>query len=251
MARLDALALALDPENGPRTEAALFNAQYGDRDAASLVALAVEELFPGRIAAVSSFGAESAVLLHMVSEVDRTLPVVFLDTGRLFSETLEYRNRLGRRLGLTDVRTVAPNPGRLAESDPYRALWMTDPDLCCAVRKAEPLERALGGFDAWFTGRKRFQNGARAGMPVFEADGHQRIKVNPLASWAAADLRDYAMRHDLPPHPLLARGYASIGCAPCTTCIRAGEDGRAGRWRGRDKTECGIHAGFETAGSGI
>jgi phosphoadenosine phosphosulfate reductase len=151
---------------------------------------------------------------------------------------------------LTDVRTVTPDPRRLARKDPHRALWMANPDLCCQIRKTEPLKRALDGFDAWFTGRKRFQSRTRAVLPVFEADGH-RIKVNPLIAWSAADLAAYATRHGLPEHPLVARGYPSIGCVPCTTRVEPGEDPRAGRWRGQEKTECGIHTNLEADGSGI
>jgi len=250
MALLDAVALAVDPDNGSHAEASALNASYGELDAPELIAVAAGELFPGSIALVSSFGAESAVLLHLVSEIDPGLPVIFLDTGRLFPETFEYRTGLIDRLGLTDVRTVAPDPERLAAEDPHRALWMTKPDLCCHIRKTEPLARALAGFDAWFTGRKRFQSGVRAGLPVFEADG-DRIKVNPLARWSASDLKDYAARHELPAHPLVFKGYPSIGCVPCTSRVQPGEDQRAGRWRGVEKTECGIHTGLEADGSGI
>lgn len=250
MALLDAVALAVDPDNGPRAEASALSARFGDLDAADIVALAADELFPGTIALVSSFGAESAVLLHLLAETDRGVPVIFLDTGKLFPETFEYRARLVDRLGLTDVRTVAPDPERLAAEDPHRALWMVKPNLCCHIRKTEPLNRALAGFDAWFTGRKRFQNSGRAALPVFEADG-ARIKVNPLISWSPADLKEYAVRHDLPAHPLVAKGYPSIGCVPCTSSVKPGEDPRAGRWRGLEKTECGIHTDNEADGSGI
>jgi phosphoadenosine phosphosulfate reductase len=250
MAPLDALAVAVEPVADSLAETALLNAQYGRRDARAILKLAIEEIFPGRIALVSSFGAESAVLLHMLAEIDRTVPVIFLDTGRLFAETLVYRTELAERLGLTDVRTFAPDPERLAAKDPHRALWMTNPDLCCHIRKTEPLQRALAGFDAWFTGRKRFQNATRSDLPVFESDG-PRIKVNPLAGWSPAELKAYALRHDLPEHPLVAKGYPSIGCVPCTTRVLPGEDSRAGRWRGLDKTECGIHVELEIDGSGI
>jgi phosphoadenosine phosphosulfate reductase len=250
MAPLDALAYAVDPENGVRAEASALNARYGDLDAHDAIAVAVESLFPGRVALVSSFGADSAVLLHLLSEVDPNIPVIFLDTGRLFAETLEYRTLLARRLGLADVRTVAPDPERVLANDPHRALWMTKPDLCCHIRKTEPLVRALTGFDAWFTGRKRFQNSLRSTLNLFEADG-DRIKINPLANWSAADLKDYAVRHELPEHPLVSKGYLSIGCVPCTTKVSPGEDPRAGRWRGLEKTECGIHTGVESDGSGI
>jgi phosphoadenosine phosphosulfate reductase len=250
MALLDALAVAAEPPAGGPAEATLLNERYGGRDARSVLELAVEELFPGRIALVSSFGAESAVLLHMVAEIDRTIPVIFLDTGRLFAETLVYRSELAERLGLTDVRTFAPDPERLAAKDQHRALWMTNPDLCCHIRKTEPLQRALAGFDAWVTGRKRFQNATRVHLPVFEADG-SRIKINPLAGWSPAEIQGYAARHQLPEHPLVAKGYPSIGCVPCTTRVLPGEDPRAGRWRGLDKTECGIHVELEIDGSGI
>lgn len=250
MVPLDSLALSQDPELGLFAEAAALNARYGHLDAHDAIAVTAEELFPGRAALVSSFGADSAVLLHLVAEVDPSLPVIFLDTGRLFAETLEYRTRLTEQLGLTDVRTVTPDPARLAANDPHRALWMTNPDLCCQIRKTEPLQRALEGFDAWFTGRKRFQNAQRASLKLFEADG-ARIKVNPLASWSIVDLKAYAEKYGLPEHPLVAKGYPSIGCVPCTSRVAVGEDLRAGRWRGLDKTECGIHVPFETDGSGI
>src|SRR5436190_10947213 len=196
MAPLDALAVAAEPVADSLAETALLNAQYARRDARALLRLAVEELFPGRIGLVSSFGAESAVLLHMLAEIDRTVPVIFLDTGRLFAETLVYRTELAERLGLTDVRTFTPDPERVAAKDPHRALWMTNPDLCCHIRKTEPLQRALAGLDAWLTGRKRFPHATRAELPAFEADG-PRIKINPLAGWSPAELRAYVARHDL------------------------------------------------------
>jgi phosphoadenosine phosphosulfate reductase len=230
-------------------QAAALNTRFEGSDATAVIA-ASRDLFPGRIALVSSFGAESVVLLHLVAQVDRNIPVIFLDTGKLFPETLEYRDRLVTRLGLADVRAVRPDPVRLADKDQFGALWMTNPDFCCHIRKTEPLHRALAGMAAWFTGRKRFQSGVRARLELFEADG-ERIKVNPLANWAAEDLRAYVHRHDLPEHPLVARGYPSIGCVPCTTKVAPGEDPRAGRWRGRNKVECGIHTVLEIDGSGI
>lgn len=206
----------------------------------AVLAAALRELFPGRIAVVSSFGAESAVLLHHVAAIDSATPVLFIDTGRHFDETLAYRDRLTAHLGLTDVRNIGPTAEAVArlDSDATRAIW--DPDGCCAFRKTAPLQRALQGFDAWITGRKRFQASTRLDLPVFEADP-PHIKVNPLASWSSADIAAYAAEHRLPAHPLVAQGFASIGCAPCTSAVRPGEDARAGRWRGFDKTECGIH----------
>ena len=246
----DADTVAVAPESPTRAEAAALNARYRGKKATDIIEAAVGELFAGRVAMVSSFGAESAVLLHLLSEVDRNVPVLFINTGRLFPETIEYRAKLAERLGLTDVRNIGPEPSRVAELDPIRALWMTDPDLCCHIRKTEPLTRGLTGFDAWFTGRKRFQSAVRARLDFFEPDG-PRIKVNPLAEWSPADLLEYASIHDLPPHPLTAKGFPSIGCVPCTTKVMPGEDARAGRWRGLSKTECGIHADLEANGSGI
>jgi len=201
---------------------------------------AINGFFRGRIALVSSFGAEAAVLLHLVAQIDRHVPVIFVDTGKLFGETLRYREALVDRLGFTDVRSVEPDPLELARRDPDGLLFASDPDACCALRKVEPLERALAGFSAWINGRKRFQGGLRGAIPVVEeADG--RIKVNPLARWSARETEAYFAAYDLPHHPLEAEGYRSVGCMPCSSPVKPGEDARAGRWRGRDKSECGIH----------
>jgi phosphoadenosine phosphosulfate reductase len=196
--------------------------------------------FPGRIALVSSFGAEAAVLLHMAAAIDPALPVIFLDTGKLFGETRRYRDTLIRRLGLHDVRTVEPDAKRLAAEDPQGMLWHSAPDRCCALRKVEPLTRALAPFDAWINGRKRSHGALRAHLPLVErAEG--RIKLNPLADWSAEDVAAYFATHDLPHHPLEEDGFTSIGCMPCTDRAKPGEAPRAGRWRGQNKTECGIH----------
>lgn len=209
--------------------------------AEALLRSMLRDRFPGRIALVSSFGAESAVLLHMVAAIDRATPVIFLDTGKLFVETLRYRETLATRLGLSDVRTARPDPARLAKVDPRGDLWRSDPGACCWHRKVEPLDAALDGFAAWITGRKRFQGGVRGALDPIEQEPGRRVKVNPLADWSGADITDYFARYDLPPHPLAAHGFRSIGCAPCTRAVRIGEDPRAGRWAGSAKTECGIH----------
>jgi phosphoadenosine phosphosulfate reductase len=209
-------------------------------DAQALLRLAIADLFPGKIALVSSFGADSAVLLHMIAQIDAKTPVVFIDTGQLFPETLAYRDRLVDHLGLLNIRSVGPDKAELAANDPDHFLWSSDPDRCCAIRKVSPLAEVLAPFEAWITGRKRYQGSTRAALALFEAEGG-RIKVNPLARWNATMLRAYLDRHELPRHPLVARGYPSIGCVPCTSGVRPGEDPRAGRWRGRGKTECGIH----------
>ena len=195
----------------------------------------------GRIAAVSSFGAESAVLLHMVAQVDVDVPVVFTNTQKMFGETLAYRDELAEKLGFTDLRVFRPDPRLLAIKDKTGLRWSYDPDGCCDLRKVEPLRRALAPFDSWISGRKGFQSGTRTALPRFEED-EGRLKINPLADWDKAKLDAYFAEHDLPRHPLEAQGYLSIGCAPCTTKVAPGEDPRAGRWRSFDKVECGIHA---------
>lgn len=194
----------------------------------------------GRIAAVSSFGAESAVLLHLIAQVDRDVPVIFLNTQKIFGATLEYRDTLSEQLGFTDLRVFRPDPRLLAAKDATGLRWNYDPDGCCDLRKVEPLRRALAPFDAWISGRKGFQAGTRLAMPRFEED-EGRLKLNPLADWDKTALDAYFAEHALPRHPLEAEGYPSIGCAPCTSKVRPGEDPRAGRWRGWDKVECGIH----------
>jgi phosphoadenosine phosphosulfate reductase len=198
--------------------------------------------FRGHVALVSSFGADAAVLLHMAAEHDRDLPVLLVDTLMLFPETLEYQRSLARHLGLTNVQHLRADAADLALLDPDATLHRRDPDACCVIRKVAPLDRALRRWPVVVSGRKRFQSATRARLEVFEQDG-PRLKVNPLAHWSARDLADYMDLHVLPRHPLVARGYPSIGCAPCTTPVAPGEDSRAGRWRGNDKIECGIHFG--------
>lgn len=232
--------------------AAHLDRRFRGRDAETILGEAIGNLFRGRITLVSSFGSEAAVLLHLVSEVDPSTPITFIDTGQLFEETLAYRDMLADRLGLSDVRSIRPDPERLKRHDPEDFLWQSNNALCCQIRKVEPLNRALEGFPAWISGRKRFQGGLRADLPVFEADG-PRIKINPLAEWSSADLKAYADKHGLPEHPLVKLGFLSIGCMPCTSRVKPGEDPRAGRWRGQEKTECGIHLPqtLEHEGSGI
>jgi phosphoadenosine phosphosulfate reductase len=196
--------------------------------------------YAGGIALVSSFGAESAVLLHMTAAIDPATPVLFLDTGQLFGQTLDYRKALAKRLGLSDVRDLRPAYTDLATRDPKADLWRSDTQACCQIRKVAPLDLALGEFDAWITGRKRFQSQTRARLPIVESS-QGRLKFNPLAAWGRAELDAYAAAHDLPAHPLTAFGYPSVGCWPCTKPVENGEDLRSGRWAGSEKTECGIH----------
>jgi len=221
-------------------DAIRLNNLFRGTDTAEMMAALLGEKMLGEVAAVSSFGAESAVLLHLIAQADPATPVLFIDTGKHFPETLAYGGDLVARLGLTDLRILTPDAATIVARDENGLRWSYDPDGCCEIRKVLPLDAALAGFDASITGRKGFQSSSRAGLPRFELDG-ERLKVNPLASWTKHDLDAYFAAHDLPRHPLEAEGYPSIGCAPCTSKVRPGEDPRSGRWRGWDKVECGIH----------
>lgn len=220
---------------------AALNTKYKHHGATAVMERALSDADLGQIGLVSSFGAESVVLLHLVSVMQRDLPVIFIDTEMLFAETLTYQMDLAERLRLTGVRTIRADRTQLFERDNEGLLHLHDPDACCALRKTEPLQQALSGFDSWITGRKRYQGSTRASLDFFENEGDIRIKVNPLAHWTSADLQDYITENRLPRHPLVAKGYPSIGCAPCTTRVNDGEDPRAGRWRDQAKEECGIH----------
>jgi len=206
-----------------------------------VISAALKTVGRDRLALVSSFGTESAALLKVMADVDAAIPVIFLDTGWLFEETLAYRDTLIDVLGLRDVRSVKPLEETLQREDPERELWFSDPDACCRIRKVEPLARALKPFSGWINGRKRFQGGARAEIPVVEEDGI-RLKFNPFANVSREEIEAIYKLANLPPHPLVASGFLSVGCMPCTSRSAPGEDARAGRWRGRAKTECGIHA---------
>lgn len=216
-----------------------LNRLYEGRAAEALCDVLTDPLF-GPTALVSSFGADSAVLLHMAAQVRRDVPVLFVETGWLFAETLSYANDLAGHLRLSDVRWLKPDAAMLDEKDPKRLRWSYDPDGCCELRKVQPLDSALAGFSLWISGRKSHQNRARATLSLFERDA-ARLKLNPLYDWRPEDLAAYAASNRLPPHPLVAQGYPSIGCSPCTSRVQPGEDPRAGRWRGWDKSECGIH----------
>ena len=204
----------------------------------------IEGNLAGDVAVVSSFGAESAVLLHLIAQVAPDVPVLFLDTGKHFAETLAYRDALIAKLGLTNLVVLTPDTADLAIKDETGLRWSYDPDGCCEIRKVKPLAKALAQYDATFTGRKAFQSSTRANLPRFEldnSDAQGRLKINPLIDWSAEDIAAYFEKHDLPRHPLVAQGYPSIGCSPCTKQVAEGEDPRSGRWSGWDKTECGIH----------
>ncbi len=216
------------------------NILHRKSDAQTILRHALDDVQIGPIALVSSFGAESVVLLHMVAQIDTATPVIFLDTEMLFPETLTYQREVSEQLGLTDLRVITPDRNAVLVEDVDGILHQADTDACCDLRKTRPLENALRDFGGWITGRKRFQGGQRAALPLFEKEG-RKIKINPLADWTPQDIAAYMTKHALPRHPLVAQGYPSIGCMPCTTRVSAHEDPRAGRWRDSDKTECGIH----------
>lgn len=221
-------------------KAALAIEALSDLSTRDQLSKAVLEMFPGRIATVSSFGAESAVLLGVIAETNPDIPVLFIDTGKHFPETLAYRDRLVALLGLTNLVTVRPAPGSLARVDPRGIRHGYDPDGCCALRKVAPLEAALSGYDAWISGRKRFHGATRESLPTVELEDG-RVKLNPLADWGPEDLNAFITERNLPRHPLWSQGYLSIGCAVCTQPAAPGEGPRSGRWRGFAKAECGIH----------
>ena len=230
------------PHNDLTQRVSGLNEWYRLNSAFAVLDHALKSPEAGKLALVSSFGAESVVLLHMVSVTKRDTPVIFIDTELLFAETLVYQQDLTERLGLTDVRIIRADDLDLQAQDPDRTLHQRDTDACCALRKTLPLQKALEGFDGWITGRKRFHGGDRASLDFFETEpGTGRMKVNPLAHWTREDVKTYMEENRLPRHPLVAKGYPSIGCMPCTSPVKEGEDIRAGRWRGEEKTECGIH----------
>ena len=231
-----------------QADADALNARFAGVDAGTMLKELFAEGTLGRVAVVSSFGTESAVLLHLVATADPTVPVIFVDTQKMFQETLDYRETLTARLGLVNSSVVQPDQAVLAAKDENGLRWSWDPDGCCEIRKVEPLRRAKQGLDAWISGRKAFQSVTRQNLPRFEIEDG-RLKVNPLGDWTKDDLDAYFAQAGLPRHPLEAQGYLSVGCRPCTSTVAPGEDPRAGRWRGWDKTECGIHGPADASGA--
>lgn len=241
-------------DTGPRfteDDAVRLNRMFRGQDTREMLRNLIEDNIAGELATVSSFGAESAVLLHLISEVAPDLPVLFLETGKHFPETLAYRDALVAQLGLKNLINLYPCLAELEMRDESGLRWSYDPDGCCEIRKVKPLARALAGYDATLTGRKAFQSSTRSNLPRFEidtSDEQGRLKINPLIDWTAGDIEAYFETYELPRHPLVAQGYPSIGCSPCTSKVAPGEDPRSGRWKGWDKTECGIHQPGEDDG---
>lgn len=223
-----------------QADADALNARFAGVETLAMLRTLFAERRLGRTAVVSSFGTESAVLLHLVAAADRSVPVIFVDTLKMFPETLAYREKLVAAFGIEHSWVVEPDAEVIAARDDKGLRWSYDPDGCCEIRKVEPLKRAKAGLDSWISGRKAFQSVTRQNIPRFEVEAG-RLKLNPLGDWVKADLDAYFTAHDLPRHPLESEGYPSIGCQPCTSRVQPGEDPRAGRWRGWDKVECGIH----------
>jgi len=223
-----------------QADADALNARFAGVETLTMLKALFAEGILGTTAVVSSFGTESAVLLHLVARADRSVPVIFVDTLKMFPETLGYREQLIADFGIENSWVVQPDVAVLAAKDDKGLRWSYDPDGCCEIRKVEPLKRAKAGLDSWISGRKAFQSVTRQNLPRFEVEDG-RLKVNALGDWVKADLEAYFAEHDLPRHPLEAEGYLSIGCQPCTSKVQPGEDPRAGRWRGWEKVECGIH----------
>ncbi|RDC59364.1 Phosphoadenylyl-sulfate reductase (thioredoxin) [Alteripontixanthobacter maritimus] len=238
-------------DTGPRftdADAIRLNRMFRGSDTGDVLRAVLLDRIAGEVTLVSSFGADSAVLLHLVAQIAPDTPIHFLDTKKHFPETLAFRDALVSRLGLTDLRILEPDPAMLETRDESGLRWSYDPDGCCEIRKVLPLAKAMAKFDASLTGRKAFQSETRANLPRFEVDTSDeqgRMKINPLIDWSAEDIAAYYETHDLPRHPLVAKGYPSIGCSPCTSKVAPGEDPRSGRWKGWDKTECGIHTDDE------
>jgi phosphoadenosine phosphosulfate reductase len=237
--------MAFDRVESEQSVADRLNEELRDAQPLEILARA-HEMYGAKLALVSSFGAESAVLLHLAAQVDPGIAVLFLDTGMLFGQTLDYRKSLAAKLGLTGVRDLRPTFADLAVHDPKSDLWRTSVDACCNIRKVVPLDNALGEYDAWITGRKRFQGGDRLRLRVVEEGDNGQIKFNPLANWSREQIEAYTLDNDIPPHPLVAQGFPSIGCWPCTKPVEQGADPRSGRWAGQEKTECGIHVARST-----
>jgi len=229
-------------EEDPENEFARLENLYGHLQGLELLDRMINHELRGRIALVSSFGAESVILLHMVAQVNKATPVIFLNTQKLFGETLKYRDQIVKQLGLSNLITILPDADDVEREDRNGLLWARDTDACCDLRKVRPLAQAMNGYQAWITGRKRFQSSSRASIPLIERDG-ATIKLNPLALWDEETIEQKIKTIGLPPHPLVAEGYPSIGCMPCTARVELGQDKRSGRWAGAEKTECGIHLG--------
>jgi len=228
-----------------------LQAFYGDFKAEALLKSMINDEFKGKIALVSSFGADSAALIKLVADVNPSTPILFIDTGKHFKDTLTYVKELEAFFGLKDVRYIKPDEKLISNIDKDGELWKTQVNRCCWLRKVKPMEVELakGEFQAIITGRKRFQTGARNEIDNVELFDDGIFRVNPFCMWNKDDVKKVYTNNNIPVHPLIAKGFPSIGCEPCTKEVKPGEDERSGRWAhtvdmsGVQKEECGIHTG--------
>ena len=217
-----------------------LNSLFEKKSSFSILLYSVQNLFSKKIAYVCSFGTESAVILHMISRMDKEFPIIFLNTQKLFKETIEYKDTIIKHLSLKNVKEVFPNPKDVEINDPKGFLWKKDPDLCCKLRKVEPLILNLKRYDAWISGRKSYQNNERATKSFVDVQ-EGKVIISPLINWSQKKINEYFLANNLPRHPLMQEGYLSIGCQNCTVKTSNKSNTRSGRWSGTDKTECGIH----------
>jgi phosphoadenosine phosphosulfate reductase len=224
------------------------DAHYSDLERAhprTVIGWAAETI--DRLAVATSFQSSGLVILHLLREIRADVPVLFLDTGFHFAETLEFRDRIAEMWDLKVVTLTGEHGSPARQAEQYGPeLYRRDPDRCCLINKVRPLQDALEEYDGWMSGLRRDQSPLRAGTPTIEAQmlpsGSEVLKIHPLATWSRARVDSYVNRHGIPTHPLIERGFASIGCRPCTRAVGDGEDERAGRWDGTAKSECGIHS---------
>ena len=235
-----------NPDGAPEAplDLAPLNERFETSTPAEILAWTTSTFAPDAVLTMS-FQHEGVAIAHMLREVAPETPILFIDTGYHFPETLAYRDELVARFGfpVRNLTSAMPRPEFIARYGDD--LWNRDPDLCCKINKVDPLQLALVGVRAWINGRRRDQAVTRSRMSIVERLQGGMVKVNPLANWNSRDTFRYLTEHDIPTHPLFDQGYTSIGCLPCTRPVLAGEDERAGRWAGRGKVECGLHTFLE------
>tara|TARA_B100000029_G_scaffold79792_1_gene71301 strand:+ start:3805 stop:4503 length:699 start_codon:yes stop_codon:yes gene_type:complete len=214
--------------------------KFSKLDSINLLNVMIKKIFSKKIVLTSSFGSESIVILHMISKIDRSTPVIFINTGKLFPETLDYAKKIINLLKLNNILVLKPLNKDLKIKDPNENLYKKNPDECCKIRKVFPLEKIINNYDAWITGRKRIHGFEREFINKIEKSS-THIKINPLADWSLEKINKYIKKNNLPEHPLISKGYKSIGCFTCTNKVIYNESIRSGRWKNFKKKECGIH----------
>tara|TARA_X000000950_G_scaffold118865_2_gene148998 strand:- start:4701 stop:5384 length:684 start_codon:yes stop_codon:yes gene_type:complete len=216
-----------------------LNSLFENKDCFSTIEILIKKIFLNKSAYVCSFGSESAVLLDMISKINNNFPIIFINTHKLFKETLDYKEILKRIFNITNIIEVFPSNLNIKNYDHNSDLWKKNPDLCCNIRKVLPLENALKNYEAWFSGRKGFHSESRKKKKIIELENNKYV-VSPLLKWDQEKINEYFNDNKLVRHPLFNQGYLSIGCETCTSKSKS-SDFRSGRWTGTSKTECGIH----------